>query len=101
MQPQGHLQVISNMVDFGMDAQGALDALRFQVAGDSVWLEGDVDDAVVMGLHRRGHRVNVMHGPQRGGAGGMGGGQVISRDPESGVLSGGSEPRKDGAAVGW
>ena len=101
MQPQGHLQVISNMVDFGMDAQGALDALRFQVAGDSVWLEGDVDDAVVMGLHERGHRVNVMHGPQRGGAGGMGGGQVISRDPESGVISGGSEPRKDGAAVGW
>ena len=101
MQPQGHLQVISNMVDFGMDSQGAMDALRFQVAGDSVWLEGDVDDAVVTGLHQRGHRVNVMHGPQRGGAGGMGGGQVISRDPNSGVLSGGSEPRKDGAAVGW
>ena len=75
--------------------------MRFQVAGDSVWLEGDVDDSVVMGLHQRGHRVNVMHGPQRGGAGGMGGGQAISRDPESGVLSGGSEPRKDGAAVGW
>ncbi len=101
MQPQGHLQVITNMVDFGMDAQAALDALRFQVAGDAVWLEGDVDNDVVAGLHRRGHRVNVMHGPQRGGAGGMGGGQVISRDPESGVLSGGSEPRKDGAAVGW
>ena len=39
MQPQGHLQVISNMVDFGMDTQSALDALRFQVVGDSVWLE--------------------------------------------------------------
>ena len=101
MQPQGHLQVITNMVDFGMDAQDALNALRFQVAGDGVWLEGDVDQDVVTGLHRRGHRVNVMHGPQRGGAGGMGGGQVISRDPDSGVLSGGSEPRKDGAAVGW
>ena len=101
MQPQGHLQVITNMVDFGMDAQGALDALRFQVVGDSVWLEGDVDEAVVAGLHQRGHRVNVMHGPQRGGAGGMGGGQAISRDPDTGVLSGGSEPRKDGAAVGW
>ena len=101
MQPQGHLQVITNMVDFGMDAQDALNALRFQVAGDGVWLEGDVDQEVVTGLHRRGHRVNVMHGPQRGGAGGMGGGQVISRDPDSGVLSGGSEPRKDGAAVGW
>ena len=101
MQPQGHLQVISNMVDFGMDSQGALDALRFQVVGDSVWLEGDVSNEVVTELHRRGHRVNVMHGPGRGGAGGMGGGQAISRDPESGVLSGGSEPRKDGAAIGW
>ena len=101
MQPQGHLQVITNMVDFGMDAQGALNALRFQVAGDAVWLEGDVDQDVVTGLHRRGHRVNVMHGPQRGGAGGMGGGQIISRNPDSGVLSGGSEPRKDGTAVGW
>ena len=101
MQPQGHLQVITNMVDFGMDPQGALDALRFQVVGDSVWLEGDVSNEVVTDLHRRGHRVNVMHGPGRGGAGGMGGGQVISRDPDSGVLSGGSEPRKDGAAVGW
>ena len=101
MQPQGHLQVISNMVDFGMDSQGALDALRFQVAGDELWMEGDVANSVVDDLHRRGHRVNVMHGPHRGGAGGMGGGQIISRDPESGVLSGGSEPRKDGAAVGW
>ena len=101
MQPQGHLQVITNMVDYGMDAQAALDALRFQVVGDGVWLEGDVDDEVIAGLHRRGHRVNVMHGPQRGGAGGMGGGQVVSRNPDTGVLSGGSEPRKDGAAVGW
>ena len=101
MQPQGHLQVITNMVDYGLDAQGALDALRFQVAGDAVWLEGDVDNRVATELHRRGHRVNVMHGPQRGGAGGMGGGQIISRNPETGVLSGGSEPRKDGAAVGW
>jgi gamma-glutamyltranspeptidase/glutathione hydrolase len=101
MQPQGHLQVISNMVDFDMDSQTALDALRFQVVGDELWLEGDVDNYVVEELHRRGHRVNVMHGPQRGGAGGMGGGQIISRNPETGVLSGGSEPRKDGAAVGW
>ena len=66
MQPQGHLQVISNMVDFGMDAQGALDALRFQVAGGLRLAEGDVDDAVVTGLHQRGHRVNVMHGRNEG-----------------------------------
>ena len=53
MQPQGHLQVITNMVDYGMDSQGALDALRFQVVGDSVWLEGDVSNEVVTELHRR------------------------------------------------
>ena len=56
MQPQGHLQVISNMVDFGMDSQTALDALRFQVAGDELWLEGDVDNEVAAELHGRGHR---------------------------------------------
>ena len=48
-----------------------------------------------------GHTVNLMAGPQRGGSGGMGGAQIISRDPDTGVLWGGSESRKDGCAVGW
>jgi gamma-glutamyltranspeptidase/glutathione hydrolase len=98
MQPQGHLQVISNMVDHGMDPQQALNALRFMVAGDAVVLEEGLAPQVVNDLKNRGHQVQIASGYRRAG---MGGGQVIRRDPGTGVLSGGSEPRKDGCAVGW
>ena len=101
MQPQGHLQVISNMVDFGMDPQAALNALRFMVVENGVALEEGVSPELVRALEDRGHRVRTISGYQRGIAGGLGGGQIIQRDPESGVLRGGSEPRKDGCAVGW
>lgn len=101
MQPQGHLQVISNVVDFGMDPQKALNALRFMIAGNTVSLEEGVPDALVAELQRRGHRTAIMSGYSRGITGGFGGAQMIRRDPETGVLSGASEPRKDGCAVGW
>ena len=101
MQPQGHLQMINNMVDLNMNPQESIDALRFQVVGDGVVLEEGVDQSVVKQLQHMGHTVNLMAGPQRGGSGGMGGAQIISRDPESGVLWGGSESRKDGCAIGW
>lgn len=100
-QPQGHLQVISNMVDFGMDAQRALDALRFHIDVDGsgvVMLEAGVPDETVRALRDRGHRIEIVDGYERML---FGGGQIISRDVESGVLLAGSEPRKDGAAVGW
>ncbi len=98
MQPQGHMQVISNMVDFGMDPQPALNASRFMVMGDSVALEEGLDQGVLSDLQNRGHQIRLAQGYSRVG---MGGGQVIRRDPETGALSGGSEPRKDGCAVGW
>jgi gamma-glutamyltranspeptidase/glutathione hydrolase len=98
MQPQGHLQVITNMVDFGMDPQQALNALRFLVAGDGVALEEGLSLDVVHELQDLGHRVSMVSGYHRVG---MGGGQIIQRDPETGTLTGGSEPRKDGCAVGW
>ena len=98
MQPQGHLQVISNMVDHKMDPQQSLNALRFMVMGDSVALEEGLPSSVVRDLQSRGHQVALISGYSRVG---MGGGQVIQRDPDSGVLSGGSEPRKDGCAIGW
>lgn len=98
MQPQGHLQVICNMVDFGMDSQQALNALRFMVAGDGVVLEEGLSSEVINALQSMGHQVGLANSYQRVG---MGGGQVIQRDPESGTLTGGSEPRKDGCAVGW
>ena len=99
-QPQGHLQVIVNMVDFGLEPQAALDALRFSVQpqGNGVSLEEGVPDATVEGLKARGHKVSVVGGYARTQ---FGGGQIIQRDPDTGVLTGGSEPRKDGCAVGW
>ena len=101
MQPQGHLQMINNMVDLNMNPQESIDALRFQVVGEGVVLEEGVDQSVVKELQSMGHTVNLMAGPQRGGSGGMGGAQIIYRDPNTGVLWGGSESRKDGCAVGW
>ena len=100
-QPQGHLQVISNLVDFEMEPQTALDALRFRIdvtgSGD-VELEAGVSTKLIDELQRRGHRVRVIDGYDRSL---FGGGQVIARNPKTGALIAGSEPRIDGAAVGW
>jgi len=101
MQPQGHLQVASNMIDYAMDSQEALDAPRFKVeveGSQDILVEEDLSPDVIKDLEKRGHTVNVVSGYDRAR---LGGGQVISRDAETGVLTAGSEPRKDGAAVGW
>ena len=98
-QAQGHLQVMSNMVDFGLDPQSALDARRFNVNLDgSTSLEQEFPSDVIGELRSRGHLIT-----SDSGAPGMlfGGGQVIERDADSGVLTAGSDPRKDGGAVGW
>lgn len=97
MQPQGHLQVGLNLVEFGMDPQTALDAPRFNWLQDKeVALETAVPDTVRAELTKRGH---ILHPPDQPMH--YGGGQVIVRNPETGVLIGGSEPRNDGTAVGW
>lgn len=94
MQPQGHLQVGTNLVDFHMTPQAALDAPRFNWLEErAVSLEGSFSQALREELARRGHDVRE---PYYYGAG-----QVIIRDPQSGLLIAGSEPRNDGAAVGW
>ena len=98
MQPQGHLQLIRNMVDFGMDPQKAINALRFMVVDNGVLLEEGLPNDVVSQIQKMGHGVQMVSGYQRVG---IGGAQIIQRDPETGVLSAGSEPRKDGCAVGW
>ncbi len=98
MQPQGHLQLISNMVDHDMDPQKAINALRFMVGNDNVILEEGLDPAVAQDLKSRGHNVGMINGYNRVS---IGGAQMIQRDPETGVLRGGSEPRKDGCAVGY
>ena len=100
-QPQGHLQTLVNMIDFDLDPQQALDALRFRidVEGNGViHLEEGVSSDLVNELKKRGHEVNIVSGYDRIS---FGGGQIISRDPSSNLLMGGTEPRKDGIAVGW
>ncbi len=101
MQPQGHLQVITNLVDLGMDPQQALNALRFIVTEEDVALEEGISPEVLRNLAGRGHRTRIISSYYRGMSGGLGGAQLIQRDPETGVLSGASEPRKDGCVVGW
>ena len=99
MQPQGHLQVVTNLVDFGMDVQQMIDAPRFRVIEDGgarVMFESDVPTNVVEDLKKRGHEVVPPSDP---GFGGFGGGQAIWMDNESGVRACGSDSRKDGQAV--
>ena len=97
MQPQGHLQVGLNLLQYGMTPQAALDAPRFRwLRGKEVALEAPVPRSVRDELVRRGHVLLDTAGRDVS----FGGGQIIIRDPESGVLIGGSDPRKDGAAVG-
>ena len=103
MQPQGHLQVVSALLDDALDPQAALDRPRFQLSAGSVAALPGAAVAVEEGLEqvagelqRRGHRMQVVTGSARPG---FGRGQVIWRTPE-GVLWGGSDPRADGCAAG-
>jgi gamma-glutamyltranspeptidase/glutathione hydrolase len=107
MQPQAHLQVLSNLLDRRMNPQHALDWPRWMLEGSEdalganqpgglLYVEEDMDVAVQAELARRGHRLKVLRGFDRIHAGG---GQVILR--EGHVLVAGSDPRKDGCAAGW
>jgi gamma-glutamyltranspeptidase/glutathione hydrolase len=107
MQPQGHAQVIVNLVDFGMNLQEAGDAIRFHHSGSTeptgtvmtdggvLHIEDGLPDSVLAELRRRGHRIQ----PESVGA--YGGYQAIWRDPVTGVYSGATEKRKDGCAIGY
>jgi gamma-glutamyltranspeptidase/glutathione hydrolase len=93
MQPQGHLQVLLNLVCFGMNIQQAGEAPRARYDPSGISLEAGVDARVLTDLVNRGHRA----GPDLG----FGGFQGVLVDQDSGVLMGGSDPRKDGVALGW
>ena len=98
MQPQGHVQLLGNMVDHSFGPQTALDAPRFRLElnGD-VTVESTHEPSLWTGLSQRGHTITAgVAKPIT-----FGGGQIIAIDPESGALVGGSEPRKDGCAVGF
>ncbi|MBZ6377751.1 gamma-glutamyltransferase [Pacificimonas flava] len=107
MQPQGHAQIVVNMVDFGMNVQAAGDAARFHhVQADDATALGRMSDGGVLQvesgvpletvrqLEARGHQVEYTTGP-------FGGYQAIWKDPETGVYWGASEMRKDGQAAGY
>jgi gamma-glutamyltranspeptidase/glutathione hydrolase len=93
-QPMGHVYVMSNMFDYGMDPQEALDTPRVFFEGDAILAEESVPEAVVGGLKRLGHRVERRAMP-------WGGGQIVVMDRENGTLIGASDARKDGLALGY
>ena len=93
-QGQAHAQVVANFVDFGMHAQQAGDAARMRHVGRELALESGIGIEVRQSLQARGHEVVD-------GRGLMGGYQAIQIDSESGVLTGGSDLRKDGLAIGY
>lgn len=109
MQPQGHVQILVNMVDFGMNLQEAGDAARWQHLGSTeptdgqdaylknggyIEVERGIPFETVRELQKRGHDV-------RYGLGGYGGYQAIMKDHINGVWLGASESRKDGQAAGY
>ncbi len=105
-QPQGQVQVLCNIIDFGMDIQEAGDAFRFRHQGSSspvgkvmedggkLYLEPGIPEEVATGLRAKGHKVMYKEG-------GYGGYQGIWIDQEENVLLGGSESRTDGCACGY
>jgi gamma-glutamyltranspeptidase/glutathione hydrolase len=97
-QAQAHAQFVSDIVDFGMNIQAALEAPRFTkmtFGGVDVQMEPRIPEATRQELVRLGHKVDILPVPY---AGVVGGGQAVLRDA-SGVNQGASDPRKDGAAV--
>ena len=93
-QPMGHVQMVLNLFDYGMDIQSAIDAPRAFFEGESTVVERGMPAATIEGLKARGHRVVTAPTP-------WGGAQAIRIDWKRGVLIGGSEPRKDGCALGY
>ena len=100
MQPQGHVQVLSALVDHGLDPQAALDLPRFCIdveeSGGEVAIEEGMPQETVARLQKLGHSTYPVAGYERAL---FGRGQVILRDPETGALCAGSDPRADGCAM--
>lgn len=93
-QPMGHVYVMNNMFDYGMDPQAALDAPRMFFEGDRILVEDGVPGEVLAGMEARGHKLARRPLP-------WGGGQIVMFDRASGTLVGASDHRKDGMALGY
>jgi gamma-glutamyltranspeptidase/glutathione hydrolase len=102
MQPQGHVQVLLALVDDGADAQAALDRPRLMIPVENepgpVMLEEGIANETAAALAQMGHALQMVSGYERVI---FGRGQIIRRDPGTGVLSAGSDPRADGLAMTW
>jgi gamma-glutamyltranspeptidase/glutathione hydrolase len=99
MQPQGHMQVFSRIVDYGQNPQAAIDGPRWRVheSDGSVWTEEHMPADTLGGLEARGHRITRTKWPSFD----FGSSQIIWRFPEGGPYLAASESRRDGAAVGF
>lgn len=97
IQPQAHVQIVMNTIDFLLNPQASLDAPRWRwIKEKIIEVEPQFPDHIAQALARRGHTV------QRALDSGMfGRGQIIWRDPDTGILSGGTEPRADGEVASW
>ena len=93
-QPVGHTRVVTNVLDYGMDVQEAIDHPRAMHYEGVYQLETGVPDTVVRGLQKLGHKTVTVEEPH-------GGGQAVWVDWERGTLTGGTDPRKDGCALGY
>ncbi len=92
-QPNGHARFVTNMIDFGLDPQAAIDAPRAFGAGETLIVERGYSTQVCGQLAELGHKIELPDGP-------LGGAQAILIE-DSGVLQGASDPRKDGCALGY
>jgi len=106
-QPQAHVQLVCNLVDYGMDPQAAIDAPRFHIKEDEgkpvnnpILFEESWPDEVLAALTEMGHPVDLPK-VSSWGREKFGRAQIIVRDPETGVLCAGSDGRADGCAMGW
>ncbi len=109
MQPQGHVQILINMIDYGMNPHEAGDDARMNHSGErqptgsgdndllrTFHLEPGVSATTIEALKKMGHRVEVVtNGVMSGGY------QAIYRNPDTGIYSGVTEMRKDGLAIGY
>jgi gamma-glutamyltranspeptidase/glutathione hydrolase len=96
MQPQGHVQVVMNAIDFHMNPQDCLDAPRWQwISGKTIEVESSFPSNIIEELKQKGHDIRVNED-----SGSFGRGQIIWRT-EDGALAGGTEPRTDGMAAVW
>ncbi len=93
-QPMGHAHLVTNLIDYRMDLQAAIDQPRVFYEGEATIVEWGISAAAIDGLRQRGHKVAVRERP-------WGGAQAIAIDWQRGLLIGASDGRKDGCAIGY